>query len=113
MINATGIVSGYHLGERLCMPISHHKAGGLLAGEIPAPSRSIVLCLEDSLAESDVERGIAIMRRSLSEMKTLRKGNIFVRPRSLEMAHRLAGLHQIERNSRFVAPKIPSGTAAA
>ena len=112
MKNATSIFSSYHLGATLYMPITHPKVGALLAGEIPAPSRSIVLCLEDALAESDVERGIAILRRSLSEIKTSRKGNIFVRPRSLEMAHRLAGLHHIEKIGGFVAPKIHIGNAA-
>jgi len=94
----------YSLGATLYMPVIHPKVGEILSGRMPAPASSIVFCLEDSLHENDVQRGMAQLREFLSRpVRT--DARLFVRPRSFEMACRLADMEGIAGIEGFVAPK--------
>jgi hypothetical protein len=46
--------SSYALGATLYMPIVHHRVPAYLSGEVRFPASSVVLCLEDALADDDV-----------------------------------------------------------
>lgn len=113
MINAAHMLNAYGLGATLYMPIIHPKVPEILSGRAECPASSIVLCLEDALAENDVERGIAVLRDVLQDVHHRSDLRVFVRPRSLDMAHRLAGFKDIHRVEGFVAPKVRPETAAS
>lgn len=108
----TSQFQGYDLGATLYMPVLHPKVPGILSGRAQTPGSSLVLCLEDALAENDVEAGLAQLRKVLKNIDHRPDLKVFVRPRSLEMAHRLAGLHDIQKVTGFVAPKVRPGNAA-
>lgn len=101
-------LSAYRIGATLYMPVLHPKVGEILLGDAPPPSATIVLCLEDALHESDVERGVSALTDLLGQAprNNTARPNIFVRPRSLDMAARLRALPGIGRVDGFVAPKV-------
>ena len=105
--------SAYSLGATLYMPIVHHRVPEYLRGELAFPSRSVVLCLEDALAENDVEIGISLLKKFLADDIADSATRVFVRPRSLEMGLQLAEFSGIEKIEGFVAPKMVPETAAA
>jgi citrate lyase beta subunit len=105
--------SSYALGATLYMPIVHHRVPAYLSGEVRFPASSVVLCLEDALADDDVARGIATLKSLLKNSRVCSEAKVFVRPRSLEMALELAQFAGIEKIDGFVAPKIVPETAAA
>jgi citrate lyase beta subunit len=105
--------SAYTLGATLYMPIIHHRVPEYLRGEVAFPSTSVVLCLEDALAENDVARGISTLKTLLKLNPIVTETRVFIRPRSLEMAMQLADFAGIEKIEGFVAPKIIPETAPA
>lgn len=107
------LVNGYRLGATLYMPIVHPKVTECLSGESVFPAPSVVLCLEDALAEDDVSKGLDILRRMLSGPAFSTPSQVFVRPRSLGMALELAAWEGICRIDGFVAPKVVPETAEA
>lgn len=112
MIHHSHMLDAYALGATLYMPIIHPKVPEILSGRAACPSSSIVLCLENALQEGDVERGISVLKTVLMDINHRPDLKVFVRPRSLEMAHRLAAFHGIDQMTGFVAPKIRPETAA-
>jgi citrate lyase beta subunit len=122
------------LGATLYVPVLHPAAAEIVAGRRMPALRSVVICLEDSLLASDVDRGLAALRALLAGVARdvggagagaaagsalgplpLRAPNrrgcvrgplVFVRPRSVEMARQIACLPGIEMADGFVAPKI-------
>ena len=113
MINTSHMFDAYTLGATLYMPIIHPKVPDIVTGRAKCPSSSVVLCLEDALAENDVERGIVVLRETLAKANIPDGLRVFVRPRSLEMAHRLAGFNDIGKIEGFVAPKVRAENAAS
>jgi citrate lyase beta subunit len=113
MLNSTHMFDAYSLGATLYMPVIHPKVETILTGEIPSPASSIVLCLEDALAENDVERGIEALKVALTKVNIPDNLRVFVRPRSLEMGYRLSNFSNITRIDGFVAPKVRAENAAA
>lgn len=103
--------SSYSLGATLYMPIVHPKVPAFLRNDLPFPAPSVVLCLEDALAENDVARGVALLKDLLHTCPRSSNTRVFVRPRSLDMARRLADLSGIENIEGFVAPKVVPATA--
>lgn len=107
------ILNAYALGATLYMPVLHPKVLDILTGEIPSPAPSIVLCLEDALAETDVEAGVARLIEVLRDSRYSASRPItYVRPRSLDMAERLSSLRDIHTIDGFVAPKVGVGNAS-
>lgn len=105
--------AAYKLGATLYMPAIHPKVPDIVSGLAPSPASSIVLCLEDALREEDIEKGI----RTLTELLKTRLGNIdsrpqvFIRPRSYDMACRLRAIDGITQIDGFVLPKARPETA--
>lgn len=101
--------SGYEIGATLYMPVLHPKVREIVSGAVPAPSSSIVLCLEDALHESEVARGVETLVDLLAMApgrRPNRSPQLFVRPRSYDMATRLRAMRRIGRIDGFVAPKV-------
>lgn len=105
--SSSHMFSAYTLGATLYMPVIHPKVPLIIRGLTPTPASSIVFCLEDALHEMDVERGV----RTLTELLKLRSHRVedgpqlFIRPRSHDMACRLRAMEGIERIDGFVVPK--------
>lgn len=104
---ASHMFSAYGLGATLYMPVIHPKVPDILSGRAPAPASSIVLCLEDALHETDVERGVRILTELLAgrELDPDARPHVFIRPRSYDMACRLRAIRGIDRVDGFVIPK--------
>jgi len=108
----SNMFAAYGLGATLYMPVIHPKVPDILSGRAAAPASSIVLCLEDSLQEQDVEYGV----RTLTGLLTDRvrdietRPRLFIRPRSYDMACRLRAVRGIDRIDGFVIPKARSET---
>lgn len=105
--------SAYALGATLYMPVLHPKVPNIISGRGAAPASSIVLCLEDALQEADVERGVRVLTGLLGEKAVQRESrpNLFIRPRSYDMACRLRAISGIDRVDGFVVPKARPETA--
>ncbi|MBC6443557.1 MAG: HpcH/HpaI aldolase/citrate lyase family protein [Rhodobacteraceae bacterium] len=104
---------GYALGATLYMPVIHPKMEDFLFGRMSAPASSIVLCLEDALHDYDVRRGVEQVRALCRGGPFSCAAQVYIRPRSLDMARTLAGFHNIWKFDGFVAPKVMPGTATA
>lgn len=98
--------SSYSLGATLYMPILHLRVEPILRGAMPPPSDSIVLCLEDALAEDDVADGLARLEDLLADLPETLPVRTFLRPRNLEMARRLAAQAAGTAIDGLVAPKV-------
>lgn len=95
----------YSLGATLYLPMIHPKVGEILAGQMASPASSIVLCLEDSLHDNDVQSGLDQLAAVLTG-PIMTHARLFVRPRSLDMAMRIADMNGIVGIEGFVAPKV-------
>ena len=104
--------ANYALGATLYMPIVHPKVEDFLFGRAPTPASSIVLCLEDALADYDVQSGVEKVRSLCQAGPFLCDAPIYIRPRSREMAQTLAGFRNIRKFDGFVAPKVMPDTVA-
>lgn len=104
---ASHMFEAYGLGATLYMPVIHPKVQDILSGRLAAPASSIVLCLEDSLHEKDVEYGFRTLTELLSDRVRDQqpRPRLFVRPRSYDMACRLRAVRGIDRIDGFVIPK--------
>lgn len=106
-MNDNSVFGAYAVGPTLYMPVIHPKVPDTLLGFSVPPSRTMVLCLEDALACADVERGLKCLTDLLAKPLATQHGrfNVFVRPRSYDMACRLRELPGIHQISGFVVPK--------
>ncbi|SDJ53946.1 HpcH/HpaI aldolase/citrate lyase family protein [Salipiger marinus] len=100
----------YALGATLYMPIVHPKVEDFLFGRAPAPASSLVLCLEDALAEYDVQRGLEKVRALCHGSAFACDAQVYLRPRSRDMARTLAHFRGIGKFAGFVAPKVTPDT---
>ncbi|MBP2235325.1 citrate lyase beta subunit [Sinorhizobium kostiense] len=108
--------SPYELGATLYMPVLKKDALEYIAGRKLPKLRSMVLCLEDALLETDVLVGMDTLEKTLirigqvkEETEDKRFPLVFVRPRNLGMAKRIAEMAGIHNIDGFVAPKVRPG----
>lgn len=101
-------LAAYEIGATLYMPVLHQRVREIVLGAAAPPASSIVLCLEDALHESDVERGVTTLMGLLAAApaQPAARPRLFIRPRSFDMAARLRSVPGIGRIDGFVAPKI-------
>lgn len=101
-------LAAYEIGATLYMPVLHQRVREIVLGAAAPPASSIVLCLEDALHESDVERGVTTLMGLLAAApaRPAARPRLFIRPRSFDMAARLRSVPGIGRIDGFVAPKI-------
>ena len=103
----------YALGATLYMPITHPKVDDFLFGHAPAPASSIVLCLEDALADYDVQKGVEKVHALCQSRAFSSDAQVYIRPRCRDMARILAAFRNIHKFDGFVAPKVMPDTAAS
>ncbi|MGJ3262110.1 MAG: HpcH/HpaI aldolase/citrate lyase family protein [Salinarimonas sp.] len=114
------------LGATLYLPATRSDIRAVAGGEKLPGLRSIVLCLEDAVAETDIGDALVNLRGLLAALEeaTARTSPLtpphapaapllFVRPRSLAMAAEIAALPGAERLTGLVAPKVRPGEVAA
>lgn len=111
-------VNPYALGATLYIPMTHANASDVAVGRKLQGLRSVVLCLEDAVADRDVPEGLIRLSKLLSDLRASDRDRgatplVFVRPRNLEMAAAIAGLSGIESIDGFVCPKVRPGQVKA
>jgi len=104
-------ISPYALGATLYMPATHDDILKIAFGRKVEGLRSMVICLEDSVSESDVESALGRLQKLLKCIEQVggRPANgplLFVRPRNAEMAKALNQWPLIGHVDGFVAPKL-------
>jgi citrate lyase beta subunit len=109
-------ISPFELGATLYMPVFQKDALEFVAGTKLPGLRSMVLCLEDSVLDTDVYRALEILEQTLINIGEVKRNSetknfplVFVRPRHLDMARRIADMMGIQNVDGFVAPKVRSG----
>lgn len=104
-------ISPLELGATLYMPAVRSDILQIVLGERLPGLKSLVICLEDAVSESDVEQGLKNLRQLLLGIKSaggrpLSGPLVFVRPRNADMAAMLCEWPEISLIDGFVAPKI-------
>ncbi|VVP82855.1 hypothetical protein PS910_02122 [Pseudomonas fluorescens] len=110
-----GRISPYALGATLYMPATRADILEVIRGEKLPGLRSLVICLEDAVAATDVEHGLRSLRTVLTAIGQpgARPGAgplVFVRPRDAEMAAALNDWPQMACVDGFVVPKLSLAT---
>lgn len=106
--------SPYALGATLYMPATRGDLLDVVFREKLTTLRSLVICLEDAVAEIDVETALRNLARLLTAIARrggrLREGPLlFVRPRDATMAATLNEWSLIQHVDGFVVPKLTLG----
>lgn len=105
------------LGATLYVPAIRNDLALILSGERHPGLRSVVICLEDSVAEPQVEAAFTNLRSLLRAMpgSTERRAGprFFVRPRHALMLERVAVLPEAAAIDGFVIPKATAESLPA
>lgn len=100
------------LGATLYIPVQHPRLAEVLAGANP-DLRSVVICLEDSLHETEVGAAQEVFRATLRMLEGAPPKLIaYARPRGPEMLGWMLAQPGIERLAGFVLPKITTANLA-
>ncbi|WP_047278515.1 HpcH/HpaI aldolase/citrate lyase family protein [Pseudomonas lundensis] len=103
--------SAYALGATLYMPATRADILDVVFGEKIQGLRSLVVCLEDAVAETDVQQALSNLKHLLLGIEA-RGGRpsggpiLFVRPRDAEMAAVLNEWSLMRHVDGFVVPKL-------
>jgi citrate lyase beta subunit len=100
----------YSLGATLYMPVLHPRVADILHGRVSPPAGSIVLCLEDALAQADVLDGLSRLERLIDELPETLPVRAFLRPRNRGMARNLCARASGTAIDGIVAPKVMPDT---
>ncbi|MDH2913244.1 HpcH/HpaI aldolase/citrate lyase family protein [Kosakonia sp. HypNH10] len=106
-------LSPWHLGATLYMPATRNDiAGAILEGKIPG-LRSLVICLEDAVSETDMPDALANLAQLLHTLNDAKQagGNaewplVFIRPRHPQMGKWLTEHFDLSAVDGFVLPKF-------
>ena len=100
------------LGATLYIPVQHPRLAEVLAGANP-DLRSVVICLEDSLHETEVGAAQEVFRATLRTLETAAPRLIaYARPRGPQMLEWMLAQPGVERLAGFVLPKITTANLA-
>jgi citrate lyase beta subunit len=98
------------LGATMYVPILHPAIREIVLGLKYPNLKSVVLCLEDALHVSDIDRGLHLLAKLMGELEGQACGPgqpwLFVRPRNMDMARVICGLRGIGRIDGLVIPKL-------
>ncbi len=102
------------LGATLYMPATRTDLWDAVSGSKYPALRSLVICLEDAVAESDLPQGLAHLQQLLHRLATCPRQPgaplIFVRPRHQRMAAQLCEWPLIHQIDGMVLPKFDAST---
>lgn len=110
-------VSPWALGATLYLPATRVDIVEVIRGEKVPGLRSLVICLEDSVAATDVDHALQSLRTVLNAIgprdnRPPRSPLVFVRPRDSEMAAVLNDWPEITAAHGFVVPKLSLSSLA-
>lgn len=102
------ILKATSLGATMYMPALREDIVDAAKGRTVPGLRSLVICLEDAVNESDVPAALSQLRRTLQGLKMAgqRDTAVFIRPRNAEMLARLSQFRGIEVVDGYVLPKV-------
>jgi citrate lyase beta subunit len=117
-VSVTGSISAIALGATLYIPCMRGDLfAAVLGPRRPAGLRSAVLCLEDSVRESDLPAAMGHLATFLRLLATREPSDsgplVFVRPRSAAMLEHILCMPGIEHIDGFVVPKAHADTMPA
>jgi citrate lyase beta subunit len=102
--------SPFSLGATLYMPATRNDVAHVALGHKIAGLKSMVICLEDAVAEHEVH--LALSNLTIITKKLAKKNKrdhaplIFIRPRNLQMAEKLIAEYDLSGVDGFVFPKF-------
>ncbi|WAT01861.1 HpcH/HpaI aldolase/citrate lyase family protein [Rouxiella chamberiensis] len=106
-------LSPYRLGATLYMPATRHDIADIVLKNRIEGLRSIVIDLEDAIADAEVPIALTHLRRvlqNLSAARLLETGNerplVFIRPRHLAMCKKLVEREDLASIDGLVLPKF-------
>lgn len=103
-------LSPYALGATLYMPATRSDLLSVVCGKKIPQLRSLVVCLEDAVAEQDVEFALNNLQRLLLDLSQIERYKdaplVFVRPRHLNMAKQLVNWPLMSLIDGLVLPKF-------
>jgi citrate lyase beta subunit len=99
-------ISHLHLGASLYIPAIHKNLISVIFENKFKNLRSIIICLEDSILDSEVKFGEERVQEVLKKLSFERKLLIFIRPRNSEHLNKLLQFDGIEKIDGFVLPKF-------
>lgn len=100
------VIDPLGLGATMYVPVIHPDVADIVNGKRYRGLKSVVLCLEDALAVTDVKRGLCALKELLTEQRSNQDVLTFVRPRHLDMATEISSYPGVEQIQGFVVPKI-------
>lgn len=108
-------ISPFALGATLYMPATRPDILEVIRGEKVPGLRSLVICLEDAIAVTDVDHGLRSLRTVLAalgrnEQCSVSRPLVFVRPRDTRMAAVLNDWPEMSAADGFVLPKLCMST---
>ena len=104
-------VSPFALGATLYMPATRPDLLAVMVGKKLPGLRSLVVCLEDAIAEADAAPAMTRLRSTLASVARNGGANasrplVFVRPKNPRMAATLLAWPEIHTIEGFVIPKL-------
>lgn len=100
------LVEPWALGATLYMPATHKDLAAIFRDEKHSQVRSLVVCFEDAILESEIEAGLYNLAAALRTAKSTRQLR-FIRPRNaqvLETILRISGVNP-DKIDGFIIPK--------
>lgn len=107
-------ISPYALGATLYMPSTRKDLWNIVSGEKYPELKSVVICLEDALAEQDVALGLqnllVLLQQLADNQRRVTAPLVFVRPRDVIMMAKLSEWKHIHQLDGVVLPKVDMST---
>jgi citrate lyase beta subunit len=101
--------SPFALGATLYMPATRKDIINAATGNKIPNLKSMVICLEDAVADSDVQLALENLKTITSELATKKQAGkplVFIRPRSIKMAEQIVSDYNLTGIDGFVFPKF-------
>ena len=102
-------VSYFDLGATLYTPCTHGRLSSILQNG-SALTRSVVLCLEDSIKEDEVPLALHNLKKSLQKLTPSQTIKRFIRPRNPLVLAEILSYENIDKIDGFVLPKFDLNT---
>lgn len=94
-----------HLGASIYVPSTREDLVRIVKGE-KFKAKSIIFCTEDSILESDVDKGIENISNMIEHIPENSKTMLFVRVRNPQVLSKILEIPNIEKIKGFVLPKV-------
>ncbi len=104
------MLSPYALGATMYMPATRDDLWAVASGQKIPALRSLVICLEDAVSDNEISMAInhlqTLLHRLAHEERSDQAPLLFVRPRNIHMAAKMADWSYINQIDGMVLPKF-------